>query len=740
MAPGLVPPADTLRDYDEFIGSKSKLAGAEGFAPSEIVAPLFDWQKHVVRWAIQQGRCALFEDCGLGKTLQQLEWARQVHAHTGGSVAILTPLAVGPQTVAEAGRFGIDARIVRHPEEVQPGINIFNYERLDLFDEIEWAGVVLDESSILKNFAGKTRIALTRRFASTPYRLCCTATPSPNDYSEIGQHAEFLGVCAASQMLATFFINDTFNTGDWRLKKHAESDFWRWLGSWSACVAVPSDIGFSDEGYILPTLKLETRIVECDERGDGGELLRNVTLSATTMHKELRKTAPQRAASVAELVNESDEQWLVWCNTNLESMELARLIPDASEVRGNDRPEHKEKRAMDFVSGASRVLISKPSIFGYGLNFQQCRNVAFVGLSYSFEDFYQALRRSYRFGQEREVNAYVIQARTEGAILASIRRKMNQHDEMLHQMKTAALALRNHDEKPLMKTDINVATGKDWTLYHGDCVRVAREIDSDSIGLSIFSPPFADLFTYSNDVQDMGNCENKDEFAEQFRFLIDELLRITMPGREVCVHCNDLLSTKWKHGVIEFQDFSGDIVRAFRSAGFTYASRVTIWKNPVTEMQRTKAHGLLYKTLQTDSAASRMGSPEYLLVFRKPGQNEQPIKHSPQSFSLDQWQEWASPVWMSIDQGNVLNGELAREQADERHICPLQLDVIKRALTLWSNPGDLVFSPFAGIGSEGFQSLKMNRRFVGAELKESYFRQACRFLKDAKSQLELFTA
>ena len=255
-------------NYDDFIKTKVKRVLPHGFEPQEIHAPLFDWQKHVTQWAIRQGRAALFEDCGLGKTLQQLEWARQVAEHTGEAVIILTPLAVAAQTLTEAHKFGIEARIVRQPEQVAPGINITNYEKLDLFDDCKFSGVVLDESSILKNFTGKTRIRLTERFAGTDFRLCCTATPSPNDYTEFGQHADFLGICTPAQMLATFFLNDTFNTGDWRLKKHAESEFWNWLGSWAACIGKPSDIGYSDDGYNLPGLKMETITVDVDERAE----------------------------------------------------------------------------------------------------------------------------------------------------------------------------------------------------------------------------------------------------------------------------------------------------------------------------------------------------------------------------------------------------------------------------------------------------------------------------------------
>lgn len=728
-------------NYDEFIEQKSRKAMAYGFEPYEITAPLFDWQKHVASWAVRKGRAALFEECGLGKTLQQLEWASQIERHTWKPVIVLTPLSVANQTQREAVKFGYTAKVVAEESEIDgPGIYITNYDKLDHFDNVEFGGVVLDESSILKNFKGSTRIALTKRFEATQFRLCCTATPSPNDYTEFGQHADFLGICSFSQMLATYFINDTFNTGDWRLKKHAENVFWEWVSSWAACISKPSDIGFDDEGYNLPALNLNTIIVDVDEVSGRkeGELIRFADLSATTMHQELRMTAQDRVNAVADLANNSDESWLVWCNTNTESEMLTKAIPDAVEVRGSHTPKYKEKAISDFLDGTKRVIISKAGMMGYGLNFQHCRNVAFVGLSYSFEDFYQALRRSYRFGQKREVNAFVIHATTEGPIMKTIKRKMKQHEEMQQQMKIAAECFKDSETKRMtMKTEIDKKENDNWTLYHGDCVRVAREIEDHSIDFSVFSPPFADLFTYSNDLQDMGNCEGLEDFTKHFEILIAEMKRIMVPGREVAVHCVDLLSTKWKTGAIQFQDFSGEIIRAFWRHGFLFHSRICIWKNPVTEMQRTKAHGLLHATLKKDSSDSRVGCADYLLVFKAPGKNPKPITKDATQFPVSWWQEVASPVWMTIDQGNVLNKSGARDHQDEKHICPLQLDVIERAITLWSNPGDLVYSPFTGIGSEGVGALRLGRQFVGSELKESYFQQACGNLNNATAQQEM---
>ena len=278
------------------------------------------------------------------------------------------------------------------------------------------------------------------------------------------------------------------------------------------------------------------------------------------------------------------------------------------------------------------------------------------------------------------------------------------------------------------------AHGDNWSVYNADCVDFASGLPDNSIGLSVYSPPFANLYIYGDSAADMGNCKDDAEFFEQYRFLIREKLRITKPGRLSCVHCMDLPTSKTMHGYIGRRDFSGEIIRQHIEEGWVYHCRVTVWKDPVVEMQRTKALGLLHKQIKKDSARSRMGNPDYLLVFYKPGDNPEPITHTAEEFPVDQWQQWASPVWMDINQTNVLNKSGAREEKDEKHICPLQLDFIQRCLVMWSNPGDVVFSPFTGIGSEGFMSVKNGRRFVGTELKPSYFKQAVGHLKMAESE------
>lgn len=733
-------------NYDAFVtGKLVKLADA-GFEPLPMTVPAFDWQVKVIEWAVRKGRAALFEDCGLGKTLQQLEWARQVVQHTGGAVLILAPLAVAEQTVEEGAKFGVPVTLCHQPEDVpMQGVAITNYDRLELFEDVvpRLAGVVLDESSILKAFNGKTRGEITRVFARTPYKLACTATPSPNDLMELGNHAEFLGVMTAPQMLATWFINDTADTGSWRLKKHAKDAFWRWVATWAACVSNPRDLGYVCEGYDLPPLRMET--VEVDA-GDlpvkEGELLAVPSaLSATDVKTEKRRTLRHRCEEAVRITMECSGPVIIWCDLNDEADMLLDLLPTEQtvEVRGCDRREHKRTKLAMFSHGERRVMVTKPEIAGFGLNWQHCADVIYVGVTYSFEDIYQTVRRCWRFGQKKAVHVRCICTAADAGVFKAISRKMEQHEDMHREMQKHAGGFLNLKPETNMKTTIDTVSEDKWTMHHGDCVRAAAEIPSESVGMAVFSPPFADLFTYSSDAQDMGNCASLEEFMQHFGYLVEEIDRVMMPGREVCVHCCDLLSTKWKDGQIELKDFSGLLVDAFRDRGFLFHSRITIWKSPVTEMQRTKAHGLLYKTLQKDSAASRVGAPDYLLVFRKRGENPRPITHTPRDFPLDLWQEIASPVWMTVDQGNVLNGHCAREQADERHICPLQLDVINRALMMWSNPGDVVYSPFAGIGSEGWCAVKAGRRFVGSELKGSYFEQACVNLRSVTEQGDLFS-
>ena len=732
--------------YEEFIQGKAVSAAASGFDVKRryINQQLFEWQKDIVHWSLERGKAALFEDCGLGKTAQQLEWARHVHAETGGPVLIFAPLAVAKQTQSEGEKFGVEVNVCATAADMRPGVNVTNYEKLHHFTPDGIAGLVLDESSILKGFDGKTRKAITDFAARIPYRLACTATPAPNDYMELGNHAEFLGVMKASEMLSMFFVHDGGDTSKWRLKGHAEIAFWKWVCSWAVAIRKPSDLGYEDDRFSLPALHMHQRIVKTEEIPEG--LLFAVEGQTLSERNDARRASiADRVAECAALVNSNAEPWVVWCNLNAESAALAAAIPGAVEIVGSDSAEAKERALDGFAAGRIRVIVTKPTIAGFGLNWQHCRNMAFVGLSDSYEQIYQAIRRCWRFGQEREVHCHVIAADTEGAVVRNIERKEKQAIEMMDSMVEHMQTEMQREVRGLVRESAgfrrDVKRGEGWEMRLGDCVEEAGQLDSGSVDYSIFSPPFASLYTYSNSERDMGNSKDYQQFERHFKFLLPHLFRALKPGRLLSFHCMNLPLSKERDGVIGIRDFRGELVRWFQDAGFVFHSEVCIWKDPVTSMQRTKAIGLLYKQLRKDSALSRQGIPDYLVTMRKPGVNPEPITKTHDGFPVDRWQRYASPVWMDINPSDTLQRESAREEEDERHICPLQLQVIERALELWTNVGDIVLSPFGGIGSEGYVSVKMGRRFLGVELKESYWQQACRNLANAEraDQIGLFS-
>ena len=426
-------------NYSEFLNSKKKYKVAKGIDidTKDINDKLFEWQKECVKWSLKKGKSALFEACGLGKTMQQLEWAYQIYINTNQNVLIVAPLGVAIQTAKEeAPKLGYEVTIIRNNEDIRNGINIINYEMLENIDTTQFIGVVLDESSILKNFTGKLRTKITEYFKNTTYKLCCTATPAPNDFMELLNHADFLDVMSSAQALSIYFIND-MKTGQWRLKGHATVDFWRWVSSWALNIETPSDIGFDDTGYILPKLNEYEEIVDIDLIDNNFEhgLFRDIQMSATSFYKEKKNTIKDRVKRVKETINlHPNEQYLIWVDMNEEADELKKILPTAIEVRGTDKNEFKEEASQKFKSGEIQILISKPKIFGYGMNFQNCHNVIFCGLTYSYENYYQALRRLYRFGQTKEVNSYIVLGSTEKVILETIRRKEEQQRQMKNSM------------------------------------------------------------------------------------------------------------------------------------------------------------------------------------------------------------------------------------------------------------------------------------------------------------------
>lgn len=903
-------------NYEEFIASKSIAPIIAGFDvnPNALNENLFDFQRVIVKWALKRGRAAIFANTGLGKTLMQTSWADQVCYETGGDVLIVAPLCVAHQTVNEGKKFSIEINYCREQSQVKPGINITNYEMLDKFDLSEFHGIVLDESSIIKSRDGKTRNYIIKQCQQIPYRLSCTATPSPNDFMELGNQAEFLGLMSMSEMLAMYFIHDGSETSKWILKGHGRVKFWEWLSTWAVVISSPADLGFDGSAYELPELIYHDHIVE-SETTDG--LFADVAAGLMERNKARKDSIDARVAKCAEIVNneiygivssltkeehdkdfkiriheaiqiekygemeeksrstesckctkertlcdgagkknrsenicermadcksrekestknikvwsdiksiQSDdgimqssmsnlwnvgqikqeiisscgslscvneskrdsllelqsipgkiqgqhsnlgkcnrvfkEQWVIWCHRNEEQEKLEKLFGDSCfSVYGALSIDEKEYRIMAWEQGDRPILLSKPSVTGFGMNWQHCHNTAFVGLSDSWEQYYQSIRRFYRFGQKNEVNVHVISAESEGAVVVNIKRKEDQHKimstemiaHMADSMKREIFGAENERTeyvRQVHKTD-------DYEIHNADCIDLVKEIESDSIDFTIYSPPFASLYTYSNSDRDMGNSKNHSEFYQHFSYLTKEMLRITKPGRLMAVHCMNLPTSKVNDGFIGIRDFRGELIRMFQGSGFIYHSEVTIWKDPVTAMQRTKALGLLHKTIRKDSAMIRQGIPDYLVVMRKPGDNPNPVNHyrddkeceevcksnglnfeeeSLKIFPVQKWQQYASPVWMDINATRTLNFRDGKDEDDVKHICPLQLDVIERSIDLWTNPGDKVFSPFTGIGSEAFVAVNTGRKFIGSELKPSYYMQALKNMEHASSR------
>ena len=434
-------------DYQNFIAEKRKKLQPSGFVPiGELNSNLFDWQATVVDWALRRGRAALFEECGLGKTLQQLAWAEQVVRKTNKPVMLHCPVGVRQQTMRESDKFsiGCEVKICNEASEVITGINLVNYEKIHHFDTNVFAGVVLDESSILKNALGKTKRLLVESYQQTPYRLACTATPSPNDHIELGSHAEFLGICEREDMLSKYFVHDGSDTSKWRLRGHAVKHFWEWVASWAVCLSKPSDIAGSDDGFNLPNLNVERHMVSVDQSSPIEGLLFNVSgISATTIHEEKRLTCNARCDKVAELVTGKTDPVVIWCDTNYESDALMERMPEAIEIRGTHSEKAKENMLSAFADGEAKTLITKPSVAGFGMNWQHCNHQVFAGLSYSFEAYFQAVRRCWRFGQKRPVTVDIVLAESESALQSAVANKESDHRlmqaEMANAMKSATM-------------------------------------------------------------------------------------------------------------------------------------------------------------------------------------------------------------------------------------------------------------------------------------------------------------
>jgi DNA modification methylase len=767
---------ETTAEHLASAGLAPELAAATYGEPAGY---LFDYQKWVVEAALRKERFAVFADCGLGKTPIQLDWARLAGEAHGGRTLILAPLQVVPQTIGEAARFYGDTLPIADLRDRAalkawlddgPGIGITNYEKIDgTTDTLAVSAVVIDESSVLKASMGVRRTSLVNAFRGVRWKLCCSATPAPNDRLEYAEHAYFLEVVRSTrEFLAMFFVN---RDGNWQLKHHGEKAFYRHLASWSVFMRSPAAYHFADNRQALP--KLEMRYPRVDltdaqraaarrwERGDQPSLLGATPGGITSRTKvmqiahgfeldgtEIRRFPARKPADIAGLVNgdHGDEQVIVWVTFDEEGTQLGRLIPDAVVISGKT-PQARRTDLIDAFRRAGdgpRVLICKASMLGHGLNLQACRIQIFSSMSDSFERFYQAIRRSHRYGQTRPVIVYVPLTELDEPMLRNVLAKQATWEADAGRQEQAYIEVlrpRDSTERKSLMTEPQVELDRDgtdrWTLVLGDAVAHMPTMAAESMDLAVFSPPFANLFTYSSEAADMGNVRSDDEYRLQWEFFAPELFRIMKAGRVVAVHCMDVIRFAGAHGYRHTYDYPSDLRAGMERAGFRYHARIAIDKDPQVQATRTKDANLLFVTLKRNALDSHPQASECLLIFRKPG--EAAAKVHADDISNVEWISWAHHIWYDIRATDVLNAALGKEHDDERHICPLQLGLIERCVRLWTNRDETVFSPFAGIGSEGVESLRWGRRFYGIELKRSYFDTARRFLTTAESDGEVPT-
>jgi DNA modification methylase len=859
----------------------------------------------------------------------------------GENTLIIAPLSVARQTVREAKKIDLDIKYVRGQKEItgESKIWITNYEMADQFDYSYFNAIVLDESSILKSIGGKTRQKLTELCANIKYRLCCTATPAPNDYIELGNHTEFLGICKQSEMLAMFFINankehtivvedktyrkkgSNKNGTEWRLKHHAEQPFFKWLSSWAITMSKPSDLGYSDNGFILPKLtitpiyinseykpsdqlffthlhgitdrtkvrkttidgkkialysllnlwynnsneyanvletilpstqgetieasegqdkklnsnpksrtqgiheivsstqhnKVETysRATAESQRPQEGIILsgRNTKNNSTEKGARLGKRTsryeaqptieeiqnqpsglyntngearqplrnmqdtikqpqdisvyrplPQDRESEGVIVRELQprirqnegltgtakdgcpiprKQLIIWCGMDAEQRVIENICKDLklshSSVYGSLSADEKEKRIESWLNKETLVLISKPKICGFGLNLQQSHRMIFFGINDSWEVFYQCIRREWRYGQPSPVDVYLIIHEAEAEIHQNILRK----DAMAKRLKEKLIEqIKVYEEQELgvkvdIKMDYTEKTIKtdNYTAMLGDSCERLKEIPENSIDLSVYSPPFGDLFVYSSSDRDLGNSKDWGEFFEHYKYVIREILRVTKQGRLTCVHTSDIPAMAQRDGYIGIRDFPGEVIRAYEKEGWVFVGRAFVPKNPQAQAIRTHSSALLFVSLRRDSSDSRPALIDQILLFKKDGENQVPVLPVKNGeIDNETWIKWANGVWDGISESDTLQFSRARGVDDEKHICPLQLGTIERCIKLYSNPNEMVLDPFNGIGSTGYMALKLGRKYTGIELKREYFDIAINNLKRAVNE------
>jgi len=512
------------------------------------------------------------------------------------------------------------------------------------------------------------------------------------------------------------------------------------MASWSISLTKPSDLGYDDNGFILPKLTITPHFVDSDYKPDDQLIFTNIKgiKHAAAIR---RQTIPARLEKLKTLIKDDTEQWIVWCGLTAESKIVAQEFAEfgAVEVVGSDSPEHKAEAFEGFQDGKYRILVTKPSIGGFGMNFQNAHKMAFFGLNYSWEQYYQALRREWRYMQEYPVDAHIIMSNIETEIYQNVMRK----DALAKRLRQKLIEqIAGYEKGELEMNEVaewdyqeDTVTGELFTAMMGDSSERIKELAENSIDLSVYSPPFADLYTYTDSERDLGNSRDWEEFFTHYKYIIQNVLRVTKPGRLTCVHVSDIPAMAGRDGYIGVRDFPGAVIKAYEDEGWVFVGRAFVQKNPQAQAIRTKAKALLFVQMRKDSADSRPALIDQILLFKKPGENAVPITPVANGeMDNEKWIEWAHGIWLGISESDTLQFTTARGADDEKHICPLQLGTIERCIKLYSNPGETVLTPFGGIGSEGYTAVKFGRKAVLCELKPEYFNVLVKNMRNAESE------
>jgi hypothetical protein len=820
-----------MTNYTDFLRQKIKMAQFKGFTvePSDLSPILFPHQRDVVRWAVQGGNRAIFAKFGLGKSVMQCEWLRQITSQTDKPGLIVCPLGVRQELMRDGAMVGLELRFIRTTAEITPDHRhyITNYEsvRDGKLNPSSFGAVSLDEASVLRSYGSKTYQEFLPLFEDVKFKLVNTATPSPNRFKELIHYAGFLGVMDTGQALTRFFQRDSTQANSLTLYPHKEKEFWLWVSSWAVFLQYPSDLGYSDEGYNLPELEVVYHEVPTDYAKAGADrdgqnvLFQDPAMGLSAAATEKRDSMPDRVNKVREIVDASpDDHFLIWHDLEIERHAIQKALPDAVSVWGTQDLEEREKRIIEFGDGGFRILSTKPVIAGSGCNFQRhCHREIFTGIGFKFNDFIQAIHRVQRFQQPHRVRIDVIYSEAEREVLRTLQSKWAQHEKLVQNMTEIIkeyglnqLAMQDHLSRSIGLERIEVKSER-FTVANNDCVEEARLQPENSVGLIVTSIPFANHYEYSPSYNDFGHTENNDHFWNQMDFLTPELKRILQPGRIYACHVKDriLFGNVTGAGAPTVSPFHCEAIMHGIKHGFDYMGLITVITDVVRENNQTYRLG--WSENAKDGTKMGVGSPEYIVIFRKPqtdrtkGYADVPVKKSKDDYTRAHWQVDAHSFWrssgdrqitaeelsllgpdklasmftkytlqnvydydfhvkigkeleargalpstfMSLAPGShhpdvwhdvlrmlTLNGEQSKRNV-EKHICPLQFDIIDRLIDRYSNEGDVVYDPFCGLGSVPYRAILKGRTGGGSELNPVYFMDQVHYLKSAEREFSM---